>query len=308
MSRFSFFEEHTTTEPSVEQKHTEQASSPGEFSSPPIDEVRYRCEQLNVTRVEQRIVSHATTKKEYLMQKYPNNRVNTTLVDYHYEVEPKRLGIALDAMKEMEYIKETAQFRLNNENEIVEVLNLMQMSDQWNAHRMQLKGSEFFKTIQAHSQKAAEDILNAGDLEFKNQENIKATYDRVMLYHILFNNFIDINKKRTLNFISQVFVNIPVEVLLSNKIKSQNEETIVIQTTGQLNRDKLKLAEIQAQYDLYYKPAIKYGFTDYVYEYDIIRTIEKSTGNIIEASAILSEGVKNNYSTTTECSLKQVKL
>jgi len=302
--RFSFFEDQSATNIVVEQPVYTPVNETQE-----VNKIRYRCEQLNATRIEDRIISHASTKKEYLVEKQPaSNKANVTLVDYFYEIEPARLSIALDAMKEMEFIKETAEFRLNEDNEIEEVLNLTQMADKWNEHRMKLMGTEFYREIESRAPKAAQDILNAGDLEFKNQQNIKLSYDRVMLYHLLFNNYADINKVQVLKFLSQIFVNVPVEVVLTNKIKSQNNDTITVHTHGELVKEKLKMGDIEAQYDLYYKPAVKYAFTDYIYEYDIIRTIDKTSGNIIEANALLTEGVKNNYSTSTDCSLKQVRL
>lgn len=311
-SRFSFFDKDgglLNPDPQTIQ-HPVAENEDDDNQAP--DQLRYRCNQLNVTRVEDKVISHATTKKEYLFKRKSEQPeiVGVTLTDYFYEMQPAEFTVALDAMKDLEYIKENVQFRLNNRNEIADVLNVEEIHKKWEVFKDKLTHTQFYKDIKAKSEKGASDLINAGNIEFKNQENLKQTYDKVMFYHILFNNFRNVSDdpSQVIQFNSQIFVKIPVTVELTHSLVSDNDNQIIIHTHGQLVKDGLDETEMENQYDFYYKPFVKYGYTQYFYAYDITRKIDKQTGVVTEAKALLTEGVKNNYETTTECSLKQVKL
>jgi len=311
-SRFSFFDKDGSLVSENPQTVQRQATKGEDDENQQPDQLRYRCNQLNVTRVEDKVISHATTKKEYLFKRKPDQPtvVGVTLTDYFYEVQPAEFTVALDAMKDLEYIKENVQFRLNNRNEIAEVLNVAEIHNKWEVFKDKLTRTQFYNDIKAKSEKGASDLINAGNLEFRDQENLKQTYDKVMFYHILFNDFRNVSDdpSQILQFNSQIFVKIPVGLELTHSLVSEDDNQIIIHTHGELMKDGLDETEMENQYDFYYKPFVKYGYTQYFYAYDITRKIDKQTGAITEAKALLTEGVKNNYETTTECSLKQVKL
>ena len=59
-----------------------------------------------------------------------------------------------------------------------------------------LKASEFYRQVEKINSKAAEDIIKGGGLEFENEANLRKTYDKSLLYHVLFNDF-DARKKES---------------------------------------------------------------------------------------------------------------
>lgn len=100
----------------------------------------------------------------------------------------------------------------------------MRVKERWENFKPKLASSEFYKQVEKINSKAAEDIIKWGGLEFENETNLRKIYDKSLLYHVLFNDY-DANKKREkkaiLKFVSQIFVNIPIELELLHTIYRQ---------------------------------------------------------------------------------------
>lgn len=153
-------------------------------------------------------------------------------------------------------------------------------------------------------------IRYQGGLEFESEANLRKTYDKSLLYHVLFNDY-DAHKKReqndTLKFISQIFVNIPIELELQHTIINEDDYFVEYRTVGTLLRNKIDNSVLEDQYNKFYKPIIEYGFTEYNYDYRIRRMVDKKTGMIVNASAMMKEEVKNNYQFITQFDLKKIE-
>lgn len=88
--------------------------------------------------------------------------------------------------------------------------------------------------------------------------------------------------------------------------RKANGNFVEYRTVGTLLRDKIDHSVLEDQYNKFYKPIIEYGFTEYNYDYRIRRMVEKKTGIIVNASALMKEEVKNNYQFITQFDLKQI--
>ncbi|AWX06970.1 hypothetical protein [Prevotella intermedia] len=272
------------------------------------DLFRYRSKQLNVTKVEQMVQFHSSVRKEYLMERSAKDRIAIiSLQDYCYEAEPKVYEEILDAMKELEYIKEKVIFKFTDDNEIEDILNYEQLCDGWKKFKPYLKRTEYYKELEKVSRKGADEIIESGDTEFASIKRMIQIYKRGLFYHLLFNKF-DVNTKQKLSFLSQAFINIPIELELNTIVVRENTNEILYRTEGILNKNILNKDELQRQYDQYYKPLIKYNFTEYSYRYIIRRTIDKATNVLKEGVVILTEEVKNNIQFITQYNLNLVDL
>lgn len=273
---------------------------------------RYRCEQFNTTKVEDRITFHCNTKKEYLVEKdSANEKVRVKLKEYLYKINPENLSPAIEAVKDLEFDKENVVLGLNDDNTIKEVINFDEIKEKWEKFKPKLISSEFYNQIEKINSKAAQDIITGGELEFESENNLRKTYDKLMLFHVLFNDF-DAHKKRnkneTLKFISQIFVNISLEIELQHTIIKEDDYFVEYRTVGTLLKDKLDNAVLEEQYNKFYKPIIEYSFSEYNYEYRIRRMVDKKNGFIVNATALMKEEVKNNYQFVTQFDLKQIEL
>ncbi|KPH12802.1 LysM domain-containing protein [Chryseobacterium sp. ERMR1:04] len=276
-----------------------------------MQKIRYRCEQFNTTKLEDRISFHCNTKKEYTVERdLLHGKAKVKLKEYLYKINPENLSLAIEAVKELEFDKENVVFDLNNDNTIKEVLNFSQIKEKWESFKPKLASSEFYRQVEKINSKAADDIITGGGLEFENETNLKKTYDKSLLYHVLFNDY-DAHKKRdkndVLKFISQIFVNIPVELELQHTIIKEDDYFVEYKTVGTLLKDKIDNNVLEDQYNKFYKPIIEYGFSEYNYDYRIRRMVEKKTGIIVNASALMKEEVKNNYQFITQFDLKQIE-
>lgn len=272
-------------------------------------QARYRCEQLNTTKVEDRISFHYNTKKQYLLKNnVVENISKVQLEEYLYKINPDNLGHTIEAMKKLEYDKENVVFK-KHKNGIEEILNYLEIKAKWNDFIPLLKKTDFYTNLEKLNANAAQEILNVGNIEFGKEENLRKTYDKNLLFHVLFNNFKpDNGAYPKLNFISQIFVNIPIELDLQHSIVKEDDLYIEYRTVGTLNRDKIDNRILEEQYNKFYKPIIEYPFSKYGYEYRIRRTVEKKTGKITNAVAMLKEEVKNNYQFITQFDLKEVDI
>ncbi|KQT16981.1 hypothetical protein ASG31_11485 [Chryseobacterium sp. Leaf404] len=272
---------------------------------------RYRCEQFNTTRVEDRITFHCNTKKEYEFEKdSAKAEARVKLKEYLYKINPENLSPAIEAVKELEFDKENVVLSLNKNNTIKEVINFEEIKKKWNSFKPKLSSSKFYSQIEKINSKAAEDILKGGQLEFESESNLRKTYDKQLLFHVLFNDY-DAHKKReksaVLKFISQIFVNIPLEIELQHSVIREDDYFVEYRTVGTLLREKIDNRVLEEQYNKFYRPIIEYSFSEYNYEYRIRRMVDKKTGFIINATAFMKEEVKNNYQFVTQFDLKKIE-
>lgn len=273
---------------------------------------RYRCEQFNTTKVEDTISFHCNTKKEYVLEKNTSaNKAKVILKEYLYKINPGNLASAIEATKELEFDKENVVLKLDRNNRIEEVVNFDQIKKKWDEFKPKLRDSDFYKEVEKINANAAKDIITGGELEFESEQNLRKTYDKALFYHVLFNDF-DAHKKRerndVLKFISQIFVNIPIELELQHSIIKEDDYFIEYRTVGTLLKDKIDNTVLEEQYNKFYKPIIEYSFSEFNYEYRIRRMIDKKTNLIVNATAFMKEEVKNNYQFVTQFDLKQIEL
>ncbi len=271
---------------------------------------RYRCEQFNTTKVENRISFHCNTKKEYTVERnFSERKARIRLKEYLYKINLDNFGLVLEAVKGLEFDKENVVLDLNNDNTINIVANFSEIKAKWEVFKPKLAASEFYRQVEKINSKAAEDIIKGGQLEFDRETNLRKTYDKSLLFHVLFNHF-DALKKRDKNdilkFISQIFVNIPLEIELQHTIIKEDDYFVEYRTVGTLLKDNINNTVLEEQYNKFYKPVIEYSFSEYNYNYRIRRMADKKTGIIMNASALIKEEVKNNYQFLTQFDLKQI--
>lgn len=174
------------------QRRTEQEEREAVAKTDYQKKARYRCEQFNTTK-EDRITFHCNTKKEYEFEK-GSATARVKLKEYFYKINPESLSPAIEAVKELEFDKENVVLTLNEDNTINEVVNFEEIKKKWNSFKPKLSSSKFYSQIEKINPKAAEDILKGGQLEFESESNLRKTYDKQLLFHVLFNDF-DANKK-----------------------------------------------------------------------------------------------------------------
>ena len=308
-SRFKFFDEEEILDTSNSSNINTESKAEDHIGQAVTLEARYRCEQMNTTKVEDNISFHCTTKKQYHLEYYGTNKAKISLEQFLYKINPEVLQDAIIATEPLEYGKENVLVALNKDNIIENILNYKDIKDQWEAFKPKLMQTSFYRALLQHDFKAAEGFMNGGDTEFGSEANLIKTYEKAFFFHVMFNDYdpwIDRSEKQKLKFNSQIFVDVPIELELTHGIIDENSETVEIMTVGKLVKDGLDNTILEEQYNKFYKPMIEYDFTEYNYEYIIRRVIDKKTTLILSAKANLKEEVKYNYQFITQFDLKKI--
>ncbi len=271
--------------------------------------VRYRCKQVNVTKIGGVPTFNSDIRKEYIVDYVQReSAAYCKLQDYVFQADPKDFELPLEEMKPLEYAKEDVSFQISDMGTLTAINNFRELQQRWKAFREDFIHTLFYQDIKNVNEKAAADILNAGDKEFAKESSLLKSYDKNLFYHVLFKDYRPSNTNDSLFFLSQIFHDVSLEVPIVHTKALEEEDALIYRSVGELNREKINRNEMIRQYDAIYKPVIKYNFTEYDYEYRIRRKIDRKTGIITSARAILIESVKNNYELISQFDLKQIPL
>lgn len=273
---------------------------------------RYRCTQINLTKVADNVTFSSEIKTQYLLSTVKNQikYFHIKLEDYVYALHPKEIEIAFQITEPIEFLRNNLKFTQNENAEIIDILNINQLKQDWQTFKqVKLPKIDFFQKLKEQNPKATEDIIRTGDKEFSNVSVLKNIIDKNLFYHILLKANIGEDLKDFIaNQPSQIF---PNQNLCINVVKSkvsEDESTTVFRLVGTLQRENISIDSLRKQYNEIYKPLIKFSFTEFDYIYRITYTLDTKTGLLIDANASLSEKVKNNYEYITQFQIKKVEL
>lgn len=273
---------------------------------------RYRCEQLNISRLNSEIITlSASTYSEFLIEKIENAEVfKLDIIDSFFEVNPIIYKKGFEFSQKLEKLRYPITFSISTAGVVDKIFNKKEIAEKWGKFRdHDLLNDEMYKQLSSQAPDQANDIITTGNKEFLENENISLTLDKNLFYHIFFRAF----KGEYLNDFqlkqySQLFPNIDlVTDVVKSKVK-ENEDSITYRLVGTLNRNNLSDNVLKDMYDKIYKPTIKYNYTEFDFIYRITYIIDKNNNFLIEAKASIAEKIKNNFEVITEYNIKQVEV
>ncbi|TWP30885.1 LysM domain-containing protein [Apibacter muscae] len=274
---------------------------------------RYRCEQLNISRIKQEIITfsaHINTEYLFSADKEDKKILQILLEDYQLSVEPIHFKGAFEFAKKIEELKKKISFSQNNKGEIREILNLGELRQEWdNFKNKVLPTDALYQSLKEQTPKQAQDVIDTGNKEFSSSQLLGSTLGKNLFFHILLRaNVGDELKDYTLKQFSQLFPNLELTIpVVKSKVKEDNFTT-TYRLVGTLDRTHILEEELEKMYNEWYKPLIKYSYTEFSYVYRITYTIENKNNHLLEAKAALCEKIKNNFEAMTEFTIKQVEL
>ena len=278
-----------------------------------IKQARYRCNQDNLITIDGTPNFSCELKTQYLFstldseeQKY----LNVTLEDYITSIQPQGMKEAFELIKQIELIRKQIIFTQDNSGKISKIHNLGTLENNWKRFlNKEVKNIPFYQELEKRSPDAIKDFIRNGNKEFSCNKELIGVLDKNLFYHILLKaNLQDDLKEFTLNQQSQLFPNTKLQTKVVKSIATEDNLTTTYRLIGTLNRDNLDEKELQRLYTEMYQPLIKFSYTEFDYIYRITYVIENKTGLLLNASASLSEQIKNNYETITKFELKKIEL
>lgn len=281
----------------------------GEF----IKQVRYRCNQDNLIIIDGTPNFSCELKTQYLLSTLNNEEqkyLNVKLEDYITSIQPQGMQEAFELIKQIELIRNQIIFTQDNLGKISKIHNLGTLENNWKRFlNKEVKNIPFFQELEKRSPDTIQDFIKNGNKEFSSNGELAEVLDKNLFYHILLKaNLQDNLKEYILNQQSQIFPNIKLQIKVVKSIASEDDLSTTYRVVGTLNKEKLNEKELQKLYIEMYQPLIKFSYTEFDYIYRITYVIENKTGLLINASASLSEQVKNNYETITKFELKKIEL
>lgn len=288
----------------------------GDFNNAKIEEgtsARYRCEQINISRINNETITlSATTYSEYLVKRNTNNKahLHIDLTDSSFNVDPEIYKQGFNFALKLEKVRTPVSLELNSSGLVQEIFEKEQLLQRWQQFRdNELKKEPLFIQLKNQAEAQADDLIKTGNKEFSSMTDFAKTLDKNLFFHILFralqgSNLLDYD----LIQLSQIFPNVNVKVHVVKSLVKEDEGKITYRLVGTLNKENISTHDLKKMYDEIYKPMINYAFTEFEYIYRIRYTIDKKSGLLLEGKAILSEKIKNNYEILTEYNIRQVEL
>lgn len=273
---------------------------------------RYRCEQLNITRVNNEVITmSASTYLEFLVQKADYSSIfNINMTDFTFSVDPAVFEKGFDFSHKFEKIKSPVTVDISKYGVVDKVYNRSDIEKRWVHFRdSELINNEMFKQLSSQAPAQAKDVIDTGNKEFLKEENFARMLDKNLFYHIFFRAYQgDDLKDYTLHQFSQIFPNIDLSIDIVKSLVNEDEGSATYRLVGTLNRNNLSEEVLKGMYDQIYKPTIKYSYSEFDFVYRITYTIDKKSNFITEGKASIAEKVKNNFEIITEYKIKKVEL
>jgi hypothetical protein len=274
---------------------------------------RYRCEQVNISRINNEVITlSAITYSEYLLKQDDKNKniFEVKLVDTTFSVDPVMYKQGFDFAISLEKLRTPVLFKVNSTGTVDEIYNNEELNLRWKNFRdHDLKINPVYNQLLSQAPEQAKDLIITGDKEFSSMPDFAKTLDKNLFFHIMFRAFQGGNlNDYDLNQMSQVFPNINLNTHVVKSLVREDDEVEVYRLVGSLNKNNIPSGALEKMYDEIYKPMIKYSFTEFDYIYRINYTVEKKSGFLLEGRAAISEKIKNNYEILTEFTIKKVEL
>lgn len=315
MSKFRFFEDkplsQVNTSAAIIPQHTNDIIPENNHSGA---QCRYRCEQVNLIKVNDIPTMHSTIRTEYLTEiDLKQQKAKVSIQDYTQELSDEGMALALEMVRYIETIKGNVRFKLSGNGKISDISNMTELRSNWENFRDNvLPGLEMFRELKSLNMQAAKDIIYYGDLEFSDSRILINQYEKNLFFHMLFDEYMTNTSVNPLGdsimFISQIFQNITLKLNREPFLAAENEQTATYRKVGVLDKALIDEGELKRQYNQLYLPLVKYNYTSFNYEYILEYTIDKKTNLLLDGNVSIIESIKNNYESICSFQIKQVKL
>lgn len=276
------------------------------------ESAKYRCEQMNITRVDDNFVSSTLQKVQYdIMLNLDKRMAKVILVDFFSQNTPDVLNKIFDFISETEKIRNNVLFVIGDDGKVKKVINKNEQRKMWiefiNSEKF---NSEFIKSLREKNKEALENIYKEGDRQFSEEHPSEFEYQSSLFYNIIFGNHLTANnildvQYGNLKFASSLFTQFSIPLNVKTKVKEDNDYVnILIKGLPDISDTIQK--EIEALYTKYYKPTIHYAFSEYILDYEINMRVHKKTRLVEESKVKIIESVKNNIENSCEFSLRKL--
>jgi nucleoside-triphosphatase THEP1 len=275
---------------------------------------RYRCEQVNVTKIDDIPKSNSTIKTQFSLNIDSDRMLaKVKLEDYIYEIVPNLLNTIFDFIKLTEFIKHNIYIQLGNNGKIEKIINKEEINKNWkdflNSEKFE---TEFVKKLRNKNPDVLYQIIEAGNKQFALNTNTEEDYKRELFYLLIFDEYLtskemDVIRKEDFMFRSVLIPDTIIPMTIeSEMIKDDANQTLKYRKKGIAIISNEKRNEIIGKYDKYQKPDIHFSYTEYYLNFSIETEIDNHTRLPVKAQLDIYEGVKHNIESICNFNLRKL--
>lgn len=278
-------------------------------------QARYRCEQLNVSKVDGNLTGNGKQKFQYLMSLGANNKFGKVkLEEHYYDFAPAVLNKSFEMISANEKIKNNDVVFAINENGLFDrVLNRLHLKKDWIDFRDgDFQELEFVKILRENNQDVYQELISSGNKQFSEDYDIALEYQTNLFYLTLFDNHLmnensaDFPEKE-FKFTSLLFPEIFIPLKMITTVSEEDANTISLKRESEMMLDKELETKIENSYRELYQSAIQFGFSEYRLVFNIDLKYDKYTKIAEIAECYIEEEVLNNLENMCSYNIKRVK-
>ncbi|MCW3161410.1 LysM peptidoglycan-binding domain-containing protein [Chryseobacterium oryctis] len=272
---------------------------------------RYRCEQVNTTKINGDLVQFVEQKFQYLLKidtvdglGYVNRE------DYLKKITPPVMLNVLDFIEETDKIKHNILFTLDENGKLEKILNRKQLNENWKKYKKEkLNSNPFIIELNKTNEKAVQEIVNLGDTQFSSNADNEEEYRKDFFYFICLNQYIvkDDIKTEEFKYLSTIVPpNIVPLILRYDKITEENQ-LLTVRMVAEYDLSQQLEKEIINQYNNLHRPTIGFSYTQYKLIFRATIEIDTETKLVKKASIKLRESIADNIENECSYNIKQLE-
>lgn len=269
---------------------------------------RYRCEQINTTKINNTLTSYVNQKTQYVLaQNLEEKYARTVLEEFLYEVVPPALADSFELVKATEFIKNNAYFQLSEKGKIEKLLNSVAIARQWKV----FKEKDFAKLpfiASLQDKESVKSIEQLGNKQFNNP-NIQE-YQRTLFHFLCFDSYlyqpVENLEKEEFLYTSTLLPPLVIPLEFRYDKVSENKNILTLRKVAEVKLSEKLMQELTAKYNETLKPAIKFNFTEYKLFFSCLVEFDTETKLLEKGTIKLKEEIADNVENTCDFNLTRL--
>lgn len=275
---------------------------------------RYRCEQVNTSKMNGNLVHFLQQNFQYLVKSnFTNNGFYVELEDHHFDFNPTYLNPSFGFISKTEFIKNKIFFQISKENgRLTKISNKKEVNESWQEFKKnKFYNDDFIMQLMKTNTHAVEELCAMGDRQFaEDYPLMEEEYRRNLLYFTLFDKIlvqkIDNIENEQFNFSSTIVPPIIIPIEFRYDKISEEDHIIKFRKVGKVKLNDTLISEIKQKYDEIHKPSIKYNYTEYKIEFRVRGEFNTEKKIIENADLFIIEQIADNIENHCEFHLKKL--
>lgn len=275
-------------------------------------QARYRCEQINTTKINGNLVQYLEQKFQYLLKiNLTSKRAYIKLEDNLRKLSPPILNDVFDFIDQTDKIRHNVHLELNHSNGFVkDVINKKEITNNWNKFKLnKALNTPYLIELKNSNEKGFYDILRLGDIQFSFKSNFLDEYQKDFFYQSCFDQYLynDVYQIIEQDFLSTIVPPIVVPLKIRYDKVSENGKIVTLRKVAEYNLNNEELNKIIGKYNDLHKNVIGYNFTEYKLIFRSTIEFDSETKIINNAKIVLKESILDNIENECNYIIKKLE-